>query len=160
MNNFYKILIIFVLFFFIFLIYKIGNPVPDLVFYYSDDNKISKYSKLNFGTTLISNIGGNIIDKSISNVIGYFTQYKICNLNKNNTAYVTNILTFHLKNGTIQIQPTGIQTINFQGNYSIPSNITETFKILNGTKNYLYKTGYITLKTYDNLERKVSIYFN
>jgi hypothetical protein len=96
MNNFYKILIIFVLFFFIFLIYKILNPVPDLVFYYSDDNKISKYSKLNFGTTLISNIGGNIIDKNItnkniSNIIGYFTQYKICNLNKNNTAYVTNI---------------------------------------------------------------------
>ena len=49
----------------IYLIYAKIRNVPDLVFYYSDDNTISKYSKLKFGSTLILNISGNITDKSI-----------------------------------------------------------------------------------------------
>ena len=161
---FYYISIIFIIFLILFLIYKKINQVPDLVFYYSDDNTLSKYSKLKFENTLILNISGNITDKSItnknSNVIGYFTEYKMCSPTKNNSAYVTNIETFHLKNGSIQTQPAGIQPINFQGNYSIASNTTQTFTILSGTESYLHKKGYVTLKTYDNLERKVSIYFN
>jgi hypothetical protein len=150
----------------IYLIYKKIRQVPDLVFYYSDDNTISTYSKLKFGSTLLLNISGNITDKSITtknyNTIGYFTEYKMCNPNPtlNNTAYVTNIETFFLKNGSLQLQPAGIQAINFQGNYSIASNTTLTFKILSGTGNYLYAKGYVILKTYDNLERKVSVYFH
>jgi len=83
----------------------------------------------------------------------------MCNPTKNNSAHVTNIETFFLKNGSIQVQPAGIQPINFQGNYSIASNTIQTFTILSGTESYLHKKGYVTLKTYDNLERKVSIYF-
>jgi hypothetical protein len=163
--SFYFCIITTIILLFIFLIYNKIDSDPDLVFYYSDDNTISTYSKFNFGSTLIINISGNITDKSITtnnyNKIGYFTEYKMCNHNPivNNTAYVTNIETFFLKNGTLQIQPAGIQPINFQGNYSIPSNTTITFKILSGTGNYLHTKGYITLKTYDNLERKVSVYF-
>jgi len=148
----------------IFLIYKKIRQNPDLVFYYSDDNTISNYSKLKFGSTLILNISGNITDKSITtknyNTIGYFTEYKMCNPTSNHTAYVTNIETFFLKNGSIQTQPAGIQPINFQGNYSIASNNTLIFKIISGTGNYLYTKGYVILKTYDNLERKVSVYFD
>jgi len=84
----------------------------------------------------------------------------MCNPTKNNSAYVTNIETFFLKNGSIQVQPSGIQQINFQGNYSISPNSTQTFTILSGTESYLNKKGFVTLKTYNNLERKVSIYFN
>ena len=157
------VLIIILIILFFFFIKRNQYFKPDLVFYYSDDNTISKYSKLNFGSTLILNISGNITDKSITNknyiIIGYFTQYKICNPIKNNSAYVTNMETFHLKNGSIQIQPTGIQPKNFQGNYSITSNITQTFKIISGTKSYLNAKGNVIFNTYDNLERKVSIYF-
>ena len=159
----YSIVIIIVILLFLVLIYKKINPIPDLVFYYSDDKTISNYSNLKFGSSLILNISGNITDKSItnknSNIIGYFTEYKMCNPINNNSAYVTNIETFHLKNGCIIIQPAGIQPLNFQGNYSIGANTTQTFSIVNGTEIYLYKKGYVTLKTYDNLERKVSIYF-
>ena len=150
----------------IFLIYTKIRHVPDLVFYYSDDDTISNYSKFKFGSTLILNISGNITDKSITtknySKIGYFTEYKMCNPNPtlNNTAYVTNIETFFLKNGSLQLQPVGIQPINFQGNYSITSNTTVTFKIISGTENYLNAKGYITINTYDNLERKVSVYFD
>ena len=163
---FYFYIITIILLIVIFLIYSKIRQVPDLVFYYSDDNTISTYSKFKFGSTLILNISGNITDKSITtknfNKIGYFTEYKMCNPNStlNNSAYVTNIETFFLKNGSLQLQPTGIQPINFQGNYSIASNNTLTFKILSGTGNYLYAKGYVTLKTYDNLERKVSVYFD
>ena len=163
---FYFYIITIIILIVIFLIYNKIRQVPDLVFYYSDDNTISKYSKLKFGSTLILNISGKITDKSITtknfNKIGYFTEYKMCNPNStlNNSAYVTNIETFFLKNGSIQLQPAGIQPINFQGNYSIASNTTLTFKILSGTGNYLYAKGYVTLKTYDNLERKVSVYFD
>ena len=139
------------------------SRIPDLVFYYSDDNTISTYSKFTFGTTLILNISGNITDKSItnkSNKIGYFTEYKMCNPTVNNAAYVTNIETFYLKNGSIQIQPAGIQPKNFQGNYTITPNTTGTFRIISGTENYLKVNGYVTIKTYDNLERKVSVYFD
>jgi len=83
----------------------------------------------------------------------------MCNPTINNTAYVTNIETFFLKNGSIQIQPAGIQPINFQGNYSITSNTTMTFRIISGTQNYVNAKGLVILKTYDNLERKVSVYF-
>lgn len=163
---FYFCIITIVLLLVIFLIYKKISRNPDLVFYYSDDNTISNYSKLKFGSTLILNISGNITNKSITtknfNKIGFFTEYKICNPNPtlNNTAYVTNIETFYLKNGSIQIQPVSLQPINFQGNYSIISNITATFKIISGTGNYLYSKGYVTINTYDNLERKVSVYFH
>ena len=160
----YSIVIIIVIFLFLFLIYKKINPIPDLVFYYSDDKTISKYSNFKFGNTIILNISGNITDKSIttknSNIIGYFTEYKMCNPISFNSAYVTNIETFHLKNGCLLVQPAGIQNINFQGNYSISPNTIQTFSILSGTESYLYKKGYVTLKTYDNLERKVCIYFN
>jgi len=156
------IILLIILLIIIFLTYSKINQVPDLVFYYSDDNTISNYSKLNFGSTQILNISGNITDNSITknnyNVIGYFTEYKICNPTINNSAYVTNIETFHLKNGSIQIQPVGIQPTNFQGNYSIASNNTLTFKIIGGTEKYFNSTGYVRFKTYDNLERKVSIY--
>ena len=162
--SFYFYIITIILLIVIFLIYTKRRQNPDLVFYYSDDNTISNYSKLKFDSTLILNISGNITDKSITtknyNTIGYFTEYKMCNPTANNTAYVTNIETFFLKNGSIQLQPAGIQPINFQGNYSIASNNTLTFKILSGTGNYLYAKGYVTLKTYDNLERKVSVYFD
>lgn len=163
---FYFCIITIVLLLVIFLIYAKIRHVPDLVFYYSDDNTISKYSKLKFGSTLILNISGNITDKSITtknfNKIGFVTEYKICNPNPtvNNTAYVTNIETFYLKNGSIQIQTASLQPINFQGNYSITSNSTATFKILSGTGNYLHAKGYVILNTYDNLERKVSVYFD
>ena len=162
--SFYFYIITIILLIVIFLIYTKRRQNPDLVFYYSDDNTISNYSKLTFGSTLILNISGNITDKSITtknyNTIGYFTEYKMCNPTANNTAYVTNIETFFLKNGSIQLQPAGIQPINFQGNYSIASNNTLTFKILSGTGNYLYAKGYVTINTYDNLERKVSVYFD
>ena len=148
----------------LFFIYTKIFVVPDLVFYYSDDNTVSNYSKLHFGSTLIINISGNITDKSITNkhykVIGYFTEYKMCNPTINNSAYVTNIETFHLENGSILLEPIGIQPKNFQGNYSIPSNTTLTFKMISGTEKYVNSKGYVTLQTYDNLERKVSIYFD
>jgi hypothetical protein len=134
------------------------------VFYYSDDNRISTYSKLNFELTLILNISGNITNSSITeknnNIVEYFTEYKICNHTANNSAYVTNIETFDLKDGSIQIQPAGIKSINYQMNYNISANGTLTFKIISGTNNYLNAKGYVTLKTYDNLERKVNIYFS
>ena len=151
----FVLLIIFIVFFFQDFNFK---PNPDLVFYYSDDDTISNYSKLNFGSALILNISGHITDKNYKK-IGHFTEYKICNPVKNNSAYVTNMETFHLKNGSIQIQPTGIQPKNFQGNYSIPSNITQTFKIISGTEKYLHAKGNVIFNTYDNLERKVRIYF-
>jgi hypothetical protein len=117
---------------------------------------------MEFGSTIIINISGIIRTQSItnnkSNIIGFFTEYKMCNPTTNNSAYVTNIETFHLKNGSIQIQPVGIQPTNFQGNYSIASNNTLTFKIIGGTEKYFNSTGYVRFKTYDNLERKVSIY--
>ena len=162
--SFYFYIITIILIIVIFIIYKKIRRNPDLVFYYSDDDTISNYSKFKFGSTLILNISGNITDKSITtknyNTIGYFTEYKMCNPNTNNTAYVTNIETFFLKNGSIQLQPAGIQPINFQGNYSITSNNTLTFKIISGTGNYLNAKGYVTINTYDNLERKVSVYFD
>jgi len=160
---YFYIIIIIILIIVIFLTYTKIRQEPDLVFYYSDDNTISTYSKFNFDSTLILNISGNITDKSITtnnyNKIGYFTEYKMCNPTINNTAYVTNIETFFLKNGSIQIQPAGIQPINFQGNYSITSNTTMTFRIISGTQNYVNAKGLVILKTYDNLERKVSVYF-
>ena len=160
---YFYIIIIIILIIVIFLTYTKIRQEPDLVFYYSDDNTISTYSKFKFGSTLILNISGNITDKSITtnnyNKIGYFTEYKMCNPTINNTAYVTNIETFFLKNGSIQIQPAGIQPINFQGNYSITSNTTMTFRIISGTQNYVNAKGLVILKTYDNLERKVSVYF-
>ena len=164
--SFYFYIIPIIILIVIFLIYTKIRQVPDLVFYYSDDDTISNYSKFKFGSTLILNISGNITDKSITtknyNKIGYFTEYKMCNPNPtlNNTAYVTNIETFFLKNGSLQLQPTGIQPINFQGNYSITSNTIVKFKIISGTENYLNAKGYVTINTYDNLERKVSVYFD
>ena len=164
--SFYFYIIPIIILIVIFLIYNKIRQVPDLVFYYSDDDTISNYSKFKFGSTLILNISGNITDKSITtknyNKIGYFTEYKMCNPNPtlNNTAYVTNIETFFLKNGSLQLQPTGIQPINFQGNYSITSNTIVKFKIISGTENYLNAKGYVTINTYDNLERKVSVYLD
>jgi len=161
---FYIILFILILWF-LYIIHKNYNPKPDLEFYYTDDNKISNYSKLNFGIIEILNISGNVTDKSLSNlnsnVIGYVTQYKICTPEKNtNSAYITNIETYHLKNGCIQIQPAGIQPKNSQGNYTISNNSTQTFTILNGTDSYLNVKGIVILKTNaNNLERKVSIFF-
>jgi hypothetical protein len=69
------------------------------------------------------------------------------------------VFTFYLKCGNIQCQPVGIQTLNCQGNYALPPNITKTYRIINGTEQYLNSTGYVVLQTFDNLESSVKIYF-
>ena len=48
-------------------------------------------------------------------------------------ALVTDLETFYLQNGAIQFQPVGTQSINIQGNYGIPANVTNIFRIINGT---------------------------
>jgi hypothetical protein len=137
--------------------------LPDLQFYYSDDDTVSTVSKITFGTSLIQTIQGVITDKSAAcphyKPIGNFLQYKLCSLSANNTAFVSNVFTFYLKCGTIQCQPVGIQSLNSQGNYGLPPNITKTYRIINGTEQYLNTTGYVVLQTFDNLERLVRIYF-
>ena len=135
----------------------------DLQFYYSDDDTVSQVSKITFGTSLIQTIQGVITDKSIScphnKPIGNFLQYKLGSLATNNTLFVSNVFTFFLKCGNIQCQPVGIQCLNSQGNYGLPPNITKTYRIINGTEQYLNSTGYVVIHTYDNLERLVKIYF-
>ena len=135
----------------------------DLKFYYSDDDTISQVSKITFGTSLIQTTQGVITDKSAASPnhkqIGNFLQYKLCGLSTNNTAFVSNVFTFYLKCGNIQCQPVGIQSLNSQGNYGLPPNITKTYRIINGTEQYLNSTGYVVLQTFDTLERFVRIYF-
>jgi hypothetical protein len=142
---------------------KHNKRSPDLKFYYNDDNTISSVSNITFGTSLIETIQGVITDKSAacphSKPIGNFLQYKLCSLSTNNTAFVSNVFTFYLKCGNIQCQPVGIQPLNSQDNYSLPPNITKTYRIINGTEQYLNSTGYVVLQTFDNLERLVRIYF-
>jgi hypothetical protein len=77
----------------------------------------------------------------------------------NTDAFVSNIETFSLADGNIQIQPVGIEYKNTQGNYGLPPNATNKFKIINGTKKYLNSTGYVVLHTFPNLERLAKIYF-
>jgi hypothetical protein len=163
-NYFCCLLLFIILLWGLFVIYKNINPVPDLEFFYSDDNRVSTYSKINFGKSELLNISGNITDTSLnnqnSNIIGFVTQYKLCYPTKNNSAYVTNIETYHLKNGSILIQPAGIQPKNSQGNYTISSKSTQSFSIINGTDSYFNVKGKVILNTNaNNLERKVSIYF-
>jgi hypothetical protein len=135
----------------------------DLQFYYSDDETISPVSKITFGTSLIQTTQGVITDKSIVSPhhkpIGNFLQYKLGSLATNNTLFVSNVFTFFLKCGNIQCQPVGIQSLNSQGNYGLLPNITKTYRIINGTEQYLNSTGYVVIHTFDNLERLVKIYF-
>lgn len=135
----------------------------DLQFYYNDDETISQFSNLKFGSSLIQTIHGVITDKSIvcpyHKTIGNLLQYKLVSLTTNNTAFVSNVFTFYLKCGNIQCQPVGIESLNSQGNYGLPPNITKTYRIINGTEQYLNSTGYVVLHTFDNLERLVKIYF-
>ena len=77
----------------------------------------------------------------------------------NTTAFVSNIETFCLADGNLQIQPVGFEYKNTQGNYGLPPNVTHTFNIINGTGKYLNATGYVILHTFPNLERLAKIYF-
>ena len=36
---------------------------------------------------------------------------------------------------------------------------SKTYRIINGTEQYLNSTGYVVIQTFDNLERLVKIYF-
>jgi len=132
-----------------------------LIFYYSDSDTVSNVSTFTYQYAMLENISGNITDKSITSqnykTIGHFTENKMCNPTTDNNAYVINFETFILNNGTIQIQPAGIQTKNSQGYYGLPANITKIFKIINGTDKFLNAKGYVVLKTYDNLERKAIV---
>jgi hypothetical protein len=136
---------------------------PDLKFYYNDDEAVSHISNIKFGSSVIQTIQGVITDKSIASPhhkpIGNFLQYNLCSLTANNTAFVSSVFTFYLKCGNIQCQPVGIQCLNSQGNYEFPHNMTKTYRIINGTEQYLNSTGYVVLHTFDNLERLVKIYF-
>jgi hypothetical protein len=135
----------------------------DLQFYYNDDEAVSHISNIKFGSSVIQTIQGVLTDKSIVTLnhktIGNFLQYNLCSLTANNTAFVSSVFTFYLKCGTIQCQPVGVQCLNSQGNYGLPHNVTKTYRIINGTEQYLNSTGYVVLHTCDNLERLVKIYF-
>jgi hypothetical protein len=135
----------------------------DLSFYYTDDIASTPISKTHFGHSVIQTSIGPITDKSNTTkhykIIGNCVQYKICMVTTNTDAFVSNIETFSLADGNIQIQPVGIEYKNTQGNYGLPPNATNKFKIINGTKKYLNSTGYVVLHTFPNLERLAKIYF-
>ena len=135
----------------------------DLQFYYNDDDAISQFSNIKFGSSIIQTVQGVITDKCIVSpnhkTIGNFLQNNLCSLTTNNMAFVSSVFTFYLKCGNIQCQPVGIQCQNRQGNYVLPHNVTKTYRIINGTEQYLNSTGYVVLHTFDNLERLVKIYF-
>ena len=135
----------------------------DLQFYYNDDEAVSQISNIKFGSSVIQTIQGVITDKSIvclnNKTIGNFLQYNLVSSTTNNMAFVSSVFTFYLKCGNLQCQPVGIQCLNSQCNYGLPHNVTKTYRIINGTDQYLNSTGYVVLHTFDNLERLVKIYF-
>jgi hypothetical protein len=135
----------------------------DLQFYYSDDDTISPVSKTNFGSSVIQTSSGVITNKSNTTpnykTIGNFAQNKMCIVQTSTSAFVSNLETFYLSDGNIQLQPTGIQSLNSQGNYGLPPNATYKFTIINGTGKYLNSSGIVKIHTFDNLSRLVKIYF-
>jgi len=144
------------------------NRSSNLTFWYTNNNKIST---INSATTFGSpNIFGSVILQTITGVItanreldsrqiGNFTEMKTCVSNTSTSAFVSNTQTFFLKNGCIQIQPVGVQSYNIQGNYGLPPNNTHTFKILNSTGDFLNLGGFVVIRTFENLDRLVNIYF-
>lgn len=134
----------------------------DLKFYYSDDDTLSPVSKTTFGSSVIQTSSGVLKNKTNTthyNIIGNFVQNKMCIVKTSTSAFVSNVETFYLTDGNIQMQPVGIQSLNSQGNYGLESNASYKFKIINGTGKYLNATGYVVLHTFPNLERLAKIYF-
>jgi hypothetical protein len=134
------------------------NQKCDLQFWYTDDATKSPVTKISFGSSLIV-ISTGKLNKPNNQIIGNFVQNKLCIIQPDGTALVNNVKTFYLADGNIQFQPVGVQILNSQGNYGLKANTTYKFTIINGTEKYLNSTGYVVLRTFDNLERLVQIYF-
>lgn len=140
----------------------------DLTFWYTDNNKISTVNSAAifgspniFGTVVLQTITGVITsNRELDSLqIGNFTEMKTCVSSTSTSAFVSNTETFFFKNGCIQIQPVGVQPYNIQGNYGLPPNNTYTFKILNSTGDFLNLGGCAVIRTFENLDRLVNIYF-
>ena len=134
------------------------NQKCDLQFWYTDDATKSPVTKISFGSSLIV-ISTGKLNKPNNQIIGNFVQNKLCIIQPDGSALVNNVKTFYLADGNIQFQPVGVQILNSQGNYGLKANTTYKFTIINGTDKYLNSTGYVVLRTFDNLERLVQIYF-
>ena len=104
--------------------YSLRNRSCNLSFYYTDDIASTPISKFKFGHSVIQTSIGPITDKSTTTKhyknIGNCVQYKICMVQTNTTAFVSNIETFCLADGNLQIQPVGFEYKNTQGNYGLP----------------------------------------
>lgn len=130
----------------------------DLQFWYTDDDTKSPVSKISFGSSVVVTSTGKL-HKPNNEIIGNFVQNKMCIIQPDGSALVSNVETFYLADGNIQLQPVGVQTLNSQGNYGLKANATYKFTIINGTGKYLNSTGYVVIHTFTNLERLVKIYF-
>ena len=150
-----------------------NNPITrpsNLTFWYSDSDTISKITTTTFGSSNIegSNVlqthSGIITDKQQSDEdvkpIGSFTQMKNCIVKTKDSAFVNNSSIFFLEGGNIQFQPIGIQSFNNQGHYGLAPNQTYIFRITNGSNDYVNANGFIVIRSFDNLDREIKIYFD
>jgi hypothetical protein len=131
----------------------------DLQFWYTDDDTKSPVSKIPFGSSVVVTSTGKL-NKPNNEIIGNFVQNKMCIIQPDGSALVSNVETFYLADGNIQLQPVGVQTLNSQGNYGLKANATYKFTIINGTGKYLNTSGFVKIHTFDNLSRLVKIYLN
>ena len=142
----------------------------DLTFWYTDSDEITTITIATFGppnvlgSTVVQTNSGvlttNKYSSKSSKKIGSFTEMKMCVVKTKDSAFVSNTMTFFLKGGNIQCQPVGVQFYNSQGNYGLSPDVTNTFKIINGTGNYTFLDGYIVVSTFKNLDRLVKVYFD
>ena len=131
----------------------------DLKFWYTDDDTKSPVSEIAFGSSVIVTSTGKL-NKTNNETIGNFVQNKMCIIQPDGSALVSNVETFYLPDGNIQLQPVGIQTLNSQGNYGLAANATVKFTIINGTGKFLNSSGFVRIHTFDNLARLVKIYLH
>jgi hypothetical protein len=140
--------------------YVCAKKKPDLTLFWSLDDNLSIFSKINFGSTEIETINGNLKD-SKNNVVGRFaftnTIYDISDANQNGLFENTSQSTLFLPKGNIQYTTAFQVTKDSQGNYIFPSSETK-YKIISGTGIYFNVDGYIVINAKD-MSRIGYIYF-
>ena len=161
------------------------GTLPDLVFYYSLSNPLTKINKTINGTDILQTANGIITTQqntmiSINDIeqiknktditefynlgiIGKFAFniiiYDGAGQNFINLYQVTGTNVYFLPQGTISHSI----NLNFEkgpdGKFVVPFGQTNVFQILSGSGDFLNATGFIVQITKENLEREVQVYF-
>jgi len=141
---------------------------PDLTFYFSSSKKYDIVTQKIVDTTIYQTRSGPIFsDENLLQQIGKFASstviYDINNLdNISKNEYTrTGEFTYFLPQGQITIPLNDIVYKTVEGTYSALIGRGENiYKIINGSKNFLFVTGIVVGMDNSDLSRKALVYFN